>query len=114
MNNKGKVRDNVEVKQKETRNALELFEFWKKDSEFFPKEIFESDENVGINTLPHAVVFVFRGSAKDVIGEEDVAFYKEMIDFCSRRGYYNIQVVLTMIDEFERKVKEENKTLVVI
>ncbi len=106
----GKVKDGVKIEQKKERDPLSLWEFWKRDSELFPKEIFDADEP-GINSVPHAVVFVFDGSIDNVIQEEDVLFYKDLVNFSKNKGYQDIHVVLTRIDLFEKMVNKRYKNL---
>lgn len=101
----GKVKDNVEIKQRVERNPLSLWEFWKKDSELFPKEIFKATEP-GIESLPHSIVFVFDGSKDEAIEKEDECFYKELIRIIKRKGYLNVHVILTRIDLFEKYINE--------
>ena len=62
----GNVKDGVKIEQKTERDPFSLWEFWKRDTELFPKEIFDA-KNPGINSIPHAVVFVFDGSSDEVI-----------------------------------------------
>ena len=106
----GNVKDGVKIEQKTERDPLSLWEFWKKDSELFPKEIFDAEEP-GINSVPHAVVFVFDGSIDNVIQEEDVLFYKDLVNFSKNKGYQDIHVVLTRIDLFEKMVNKRYKNL---
>ena len=106
----GKVKDGVQIKQRKERNPLELWEFWKNDSELFPKEIFKA-EKPGINSVPHSVVFVFDGSTDEIIQKEDEFFYKQLVNISKNRGYANIHIVLTRIDVFEKNVNLMNKNL---
>ena len=106
----GKVKDGVKIEQKKERDPLSLWEFWKRDSELFPKEIFDAKEP-GINSVPHAVVFVFDGSTDNVIQEEDVHFYQDLVNFSKNKGYQEIHVVLTRIDLFEKMVNKRYKNL---
>ncbi len=106
----GKVKEDVKIEQRPERNLLALWEFWKKDSELFPKEIFNASEP-GIESIPHAIVFVFDGSSDDVIDPDDEAFYKDLVNISKRKGYSNIHVVLTRIDLFEKMANEKNKVL---
>ena len=106
----GKVKEDVKIEQRPERNPLALWEFWKKDSELFPKEIFNGNEP-GIESIPHAIVFVFDGSSDDVIDPDDEAFYKDLVNISKRKGYLNIHVVLTRIDLFEKMANEKNKVL---
>ena len=101
----GKVKDGMLIKQRTERNPFALWEFWKKDSELFPTEIFKA-ENPGIDSIPHTVVFVFDGSADEVIQKEDVLFYRTLVDISKNKGYFNLHVILTRIDVFEEKLKK--------
>jgi len=62
-----------------------LWEFWKTESELFPKEIFYSN-NQGISAVPHCIVMVFDGSTENVIEEEDEAFYRDLVDISYQKG----------------------------
>jgi GTPase SAR1 family protein len=106
----GRVKDGVRIEQRNKRDPFALWEFWKKSSELFPNEILISDEPT-ISTIPHAVVFFFDGSTEEVVQSEDAEFYKELVYLSKRRGYNNIQVVLTRIDIFENKFMERNKNI---
>ena len=106
----GNVKDGVKIEQKKERDPLSLWEFWKRDSELFPKEIFDAKEP-GINSVPHAVVFVFDGSTDNVIQEEDVHFYKDLVNFSKNKGYQDIHIILTRIDVFEKMVNKRYKNL---
>ena len=101
----GQVKDGVKIEQRKERNPFSLWEFWKRDTELFPKEIFDAKEP-GINCIPHAVVFVFDGSSDEVIQEEDIYFYKDLVNFSKNKGYQDINVVLTRIDVFEKMVNK--------
>ena len=106
----GNVKDNTLIEQRNERNPLALWEFWKKDSELFPKEIFNAEE-VGIDSIPHCIVFVFDGSSDEVIQKEDENFYKELVNISKRKGYENIHIILTRIDIFEKLIYEKNLSL---
>ncbi len=106
----GNVKDNTLIEQRIERNPLALWEFWKKDSELFPTEIFNA-EKPGINSIPHAIVFVFDGSNDEVIQKEDENFYKELVNISKRKGYENIHIILTRIDIFEKLIYEKNISL---
>ena len=106
----GRVKDGVYIEQRNNRDPFALWEFWKKSSELFPNEILNPEEPT-ISTIPHAVVFFFDGSTEEVVQSEDSAFYKELVYLCKRRGYNNIQIVLTRIDVFENKFYERNKNI---
>ena len=102
MNDNEKEQFNILIEQRSQRNPLALWEFWKKDSELFPTEIFNAEEP-GIDSIPHAIVFVFDGSNDEVIQKEDETFYKELVNISKRKGYENIHIILTRIDIFKRK-----------
>ena len=106
----GNVKDGVKIEQRKERDPFSLWEFWKRDTELFPKEIFDAKEP-GINCIPHAVVFVFDGSTDNVIQEEDIYFYKDLVNFSKNKGYQDIHVVLTRIDVFEKMVNKRYKHL---
>ena len=106
----GKVRDGMRIEQRENRDPFALWEFWKKSSELFPNEILNPEEP-SISSIPHSVVFIFDGSSDEIVQEEDEKFYKELINLCKRKGYSNVQVVLTRIDVFEKNVFDRNKNI---
>ena len=106
----GKVKDGMKVEQRETRDPFALWEFWKKSSELFPNEILIPQEP-GISSIPHAVVFIFDGSSDEVVQGEDEKFYKDLIVLCKRKGYSNVQIVLTRIDVFEKNIINRNKNI---
>ena len=106
----GRVKDDVYIEQRSNRDPFALWEFWKKSSELFPNEILNPEEPT-ISSIPHAVVFFFDGSTEEVVQSEDEAFYKELVYLCKRKGYSNIQIVLTRIDVFENKFLERNKNI---
>ena len=101
----GGVKDGVKIEQKTERDPFALWEFWKKSSELFPKEIFNAEEK-GINSIPHVVIFVFDGSSDEVIQKEDERFYKDLVNFSKNKGYQEIHIVLTRIDVFEKMINE--------
>jgi len=106
----GNVKDDVIVKQSDKRNPYMLWQFWKKDTELFPKEIFYSKQP-GIESVPHSIVIVVDGSIDDVINEEDGKFYKELVDISIVKGYSAVNVILTRIDLLEKNVFENNPKL---
>jgi predicted AAA+ superfamily ATPase len=81
----GNVKEDIEVVQSKNRNPFLLWEFWKKDAELFPKEIFNAKE-IGLDSIPHNIVFVFDGSSDEVIDQNDEKFYKELVDFSYMKG----------------------------
>ena len=106
----GRVKDGVFIQQRNSRDPYALWEFWKKSSELFPNEILNKDEPT-INSIPHAVVFFFDGSTDEVVQSEDNQFYKELVYLSKRKGYNNIQIVLSRIDVFENKFYDRNKNI---
>ena len=106
----GKVKDGMKIEQRENRDPFSLWEFWKKSSELFPNEILNPEEP-GISSIPHSVVFIFDGSSDEVVQGEDTKFYKDLIALCKRKGYANVQIVLTRIDVFEKNVFDRNKNI---
>jgi len=99
----GSIKDNVLVQQRNYRYARLLWEFWRKDSELFPPEIL--NRRNGIQTKPHAIVFVFDGSMEEIPdGEEETRFYREIIQMTKAKGYQHPQVVLTRIDRVEESL----------
>merc|ERR1719433_478922 len=99
----GSVKDNVLVQQRNYRYARLLWEFWRKDSELFPQEILVRRN--GIQTKPHAILFVFDGSMEEIPdGEEEICFYREIIQMTKAKGYQHPQVVLTRIDRVEESL----------
>ncbi len=81
----GKVKDNLAIEQSKKRSPLLLWEFWKKDTELFPKEIFNAKEP-GLDSLPHNVVLVFDGSIDDIIDQDDEAFYRDLVKISINKG----------------------------
>ena len=106
----GRVRDGMKIEQRENRDPFALWEFWKKSSELFPNEILNPEEP-SLTSIPHSVVFIFDGSSDEVVQGEDERFYKELITLCKRKGYNNVQIVLTRIDVFEKNVLDRNKNI---
>ena len=106
----GRVRDGMKIEQRENRDPFALWEFWKKSSELFPNEILNPEEP-SLTSIPHSVVFIFDGSSDEVVQGEDERFYKELISLCKRKGYNNVQIVLTRIDVFEKNVLDRNKNI---
>jgi predicted GTPase len=106
----GKVKDGVKVEQRENRDPFALWEFWKKSSELFPNEILNLEEPT-ISSIPHSVVFIFDGSSDEVVQGEDEKFYKDLVVLCKRKGYTNVQIVLTRIDVFEKNVFDRNRNI---
>ena len=66
------------VEQRNWRYAYLLWEFWKNDSELFPKEIIIGED---LQHKPHALIFVFDGSLDEIPnGEEETKFYWNIIN----------------------------------
>jgi len=107
----GKVKDGVKIEQKANRDPLALWEFWKKSSELFPKEIFNEEESGNIRSIPHSVVFVFDGNTDEIILSEDIKFYQDLVNFSKNKGYKEVHVILSKVDEFEKNIWERNKNL---
>ena len=103
----GQVKDNAIIEQRKERNPYNLWEFWKKDSELFPKEIFDAKNSGSLDSIPHSVVFVFDGSKDEVIEKEEEKFYKELVKISRRKGYDNIHVILTRIDMLEKYISHK-------
>lgn len=104
----GKVKDNSKVVQSSSRNPFLLWEFWLKDEELFPTDILNKD-NPGINAIPHTVALVFDGSSDDIINPEEVGFYRNLVSYCSSKGYNNIHVILTRVDLLEELAYKKNQ-----
>ena len=100
----GNVKNGSKVEQLDNRNPLMLWEFWKKDVELFPKDIFFANSNnkLTIQRIPHCICFVLDGASDEVIDEEDAKFYKDLYELSLSKGYLNIHVILTRIDLLEK------------
>jgi len=96
----GKVKDNVQVVQSNSRNPLLLWEFWKKDETIFSDDILLKD-NPSLEVIPHTVILVFDGSSEDIINPEDVEFYRDLVSISIARAYTDIHVILTRVDILE-------------
>ena len=104
--NKNNINNNFKIIN---MNKKTLLEFWGKNFESFPKEIFREEIGLGnIRSLPHAVVFVFDGKEEKILNDEELNFYKELIDISKNKGYKDVHVILTRFDEFEKKILEKN------
>ena len=106
--------DSSKIKNNNTKiinmNPKALLDFWEKNFDTFPKEIFREEIGFGnIRSLPHAVVFFFNGMKENLLNKEDLFFYKNLIDISKSKGYKDVHVVLTRFDEFEKKILEKNK-----
>ena len=83
----GKVADRALVEQRNHRYAYLLWEFWKRDTELFPPQILQAG-STGLKAKPHCLCFVFDGSMDEIPnGEEEINFYKEILELARRRGY---------------------------
>lgn len=99
----GHVKDDSLVQQRNYRYARLLWEFWKRDVDLFPPEILVRKN--GLQTKPHALIFVFDGSMEEIPdGEEETRFYREIIHMARSKGYNYPQVVLTRIDRVEESL----------
>merc|ERR1712113_187582 len=99
----GNVKDNSIVQQRNYRYARLLWEFWRRDVDLFPPEILVRRN--GLQTKPHAILFVFDGSMEEIPdGEEETRFYREIISMTRSKGYTSPQVVLTRIDRVEENL----------
>lgn len=97
----GRIKDMSVVEQRQYRYAYFLWEFWKRDTELFPKSIIRRGDPT-LKTKPHCVMFVFDGSMDEIPnGEEETKFYKDIINLARERKYYYPQIVLTCIDKVE-------------
>jgi predicted GTPase len=105
----GTVKEDVEIKQNKERSALYLWEFWKKDTELFPLEIFNAKQP-GLETIPHNIVLVFDGSIDDIIDPSDEKFYRDLVDITHAKGYNSVHVILTRIDVFEKHIYDKHKS----
>jgi energy-coupling factor transporter ATP-binding protein EcfA2 len=85
----GKVKDDKQIVQTKERNPLSLWEFWKKDAELFPKEVFLAKQG-GLEAIPHNIVFVFDGSIDEIISEDDEKFYRELVKTSENKGKLNL------------------------
>ncbi len=109
---KGQIKDTTQLKQSIKRDQKFLWEFWSKPIELFPKGIFEEQENKGnIKCIPHSVIFIFDGNSEEIIKSEDIKFYKDLVDISKEKGYKDIHVILSRVDEFENNIRERNKDL---
>ena len=106
------LKDDEKIERNKNKNKEALLEFWKKDSELFPKEIFKSSVGEGnIKSLPHSVIFVFDGNKEEIIDKNEIEFYRKLVNISKDKGYQDIHVILTKVDEFEKNVWEKNKNL---
>ena len=81
------LKDLTVIEQRNYRYAYLLWEFWKKDHELFPKEIYENKQDLG--NMPHALIFVFDGSLEEVPnGKEETMFYKEIIEKARKKSNF--------------------------
>ena len=67
---------------------MRLWEFWKNDNNLFPSDI-KKNQSPTLHDKPHCVVFVFDGSMDEIPnGEEEVKFYKDIIQMARDRKYF--------------------------
>ena len=117
-NNSGLIicdtRDNINIYQNTSLNNINhqtLKEFWEKSFDYFPKELFKEEIGSGnIRSIPHVVIFVFDGTKEKILNNEDLLFYQNLINISKNKGYKDIHIVLTGLDEFEKKILEKNIT----
>ena len=107
----GKVKDGINIEQRANRDPLALWEFWKKSSELFPKEIFNEEESGNIKSIPHAVVFVFDGSTEEIVQSEDINFYKDLVNLSKSKGYKDVHVILSRVDKKKKNILLRNQNL---
>ena len=108
----GQIKDAAQLEQNLNRDQKSLWEFWNKPIELFPKEIFEEQENKGnIKCIPHSVIFIFDGNSEEIIKSEDIKFYQDLVEISKDKGYKDIHVILSKVDEFENNIRERNKDL---
>eukprot|EP01017_Pseudomicrothorax_dubius_P021372 TRINITY_DN2304_c0_g2_i1.p1 TRINITY_DN2304_c0_g2~~TRINITY_DN2304_c0_g2_i1.p1 ORF type:complete len:392 (+),score=87.48 TRINITY_DN2304_c0_g2_i1:98-1273(+) len=112
----GKAQNRSIIEQRNYRYAHLLWEFWKRDSELFPREVISGDESfldafcgrsqkTRLERRPHSIIIVFDGSLDEVPnGEEEVSFYRSIITEMRRKRYHYPQIVLTRYDKVEEKV----------
>ncbi len=82
----GKVKNLTKVEQRTYRYAHLLWEFWKKDTDLFPRDIY-TKSSPSLKTRPHCVLFVFDGSMDEIPnGVEETAFFREVLDLCKLRS----------------------------
>lgn len=103
----GNVKDDSIVQQRNYRYARLLWEFWRRNSDLFPPEIMT--RNGGLQTKPHAVLFVFDGSMDEIPdGREEIEFYRDIIRMAEEKGYLHPQVILTRIDRVEEELTKSS------
>ena len=104
----GKVKDLSRVEQRSHRYAYLLWEFWRDRNHLFPTEIMKNKPS--LTDKPHCLLFVFDGSMEEIPnGEEETQFYKEVMQLARSRGYFYPQIILTHIDQLERKISSEDQ-----
>ena len=108
----GQKKDSKQIEQMANKDQNYLLEIWKKPNELFPKEIFKEKEGKGnIKSLPHSIVLIFDGSNEEIIQNKDIKFYKDLVNISKDKGYKDIHVILSKLDEFEKKNYEKYKNL---
>ena len=92
-------------------NPQALLDFWEKSFDYFPKEIFKEEIGFGnVRSIPHVVIFVFDGTKEKILNNENLPFYQNLINISKNKGYKDVHIVLTGLDEFEKKILEKNIT----
>lgn len=77
------------VQQRTYRYAYLLWEFWKKDSDLFPREILSDNES---NSRPHVLLFVFDGSVDKIPnGEEEALFYRNILQKARSKSNHEME-----------------------
>ena len=110
--NNNSIKNNNRNYQIINMNPKALLEFWEKNFQYFPKEIFNEEIGLGnIRNIPHAVVLVFDGKEDKILNEDQLNFYKDLINCSKNKGYKDVHIVLTGFDEFEKKIVEKNNNL---
>ena len=108
----GQKTESKQIEQIVNKDKNYLLEFWKKPNELFPKEIFKDKEGKGnIKSLPHSIVLVFDESNDDIIQKKEIKYYKDLVDISKDKGYKEIHIILSKLDEFEKKIYEKYPNL---
>ena len=108
----GQKKESKQIEQMANKDQNYLLEIWKNPNELFPKEIFKDKEGKGnIKSLPHSIVLIFDGSNDEIIQNKDIKFYKDLVATSKDKGYKDIHVILSKLDEFEKKFCEKNQNI---
>ena len=108
----GQKKESKQIEQMLNKDQSYLLDFWNKPIELFPKEIFKDKEGKGnIKSLPHSIVLIFDGSNDEIIPNKDIKFYKDLVDISKDKGYKDIHIILTKLDELEKKICEKYQDL---